>query len=72
MKKLRIGVIGLGDICDVYLKTLLANNDKVSVEACASRGLGKGTEGRSPLWDPQGIRKRRAADRRPGNRYAAQ
>ncbi len=41
MKKLRIGVIGLGDICDVYLKTLLANNDKVSVEACASRGLEK-------------------------------
>lgn len=41
MKKLRVGVIGLGDICDVYLKTLLANNDKVSVDACASRGLEK-------------------------------
>lgn len=41
MKKLRIGVIGLGDICDVYLKTLLANSDKVSVDACASRGLEK-------------------------------
>ena len=41
MEKLRIGVIGLGDICDVYLKTLLAASDKVSVDACASRGLEK-------------------------------
>lgn len=41
MKKLRIGVLGPGGICDVYLKTLLASRDKVSVDACASRGLEK-------------------------------
>lgn len=41
MEKLRIGVIGLGDICEVYFKTLLARPDQVSVTACASRGLEK-------------------------------
>ena len=44
MTKLRIGVIGLGDICDVYLTTLSENSDKVSLDACASRGLEKATK----------------------------
>lgn len=53
MKKLRIGVIGLGDICDVYLKTLLANNDKVSVEACASLGLEKAQKAAARYGPPR-------------------
>lgn len=40
MKKIRIGVIGIGDISDVYLNNL-KKYDAVEVIACASRGLEK-------------------------------
>lgn len=40
MKKIRIGVIGIGDISDVYLNHL-KKYDIVEVVACASRGLDK-------------------------------
>ena len=40
MEKIRIGVIGIGDISDVYLNNL-KQYDAVEVTACASRGLGK-------------------------------
>ena len=38
MKKLRVGVIGIGDISNVYLNNL-KKYDAVEVVACASRGL---------------------------------
>ena len=38
--KIRIGVIGIGDISDVYLNNL-KKYDAVEVVACASRGLEK-------------------------------
>lgn len=41
MKKLRIGVIGLGDISHVYLTNLKKYSDYVTIEACASRSLEK-------------------------------
>lgn len=41
MKKIRIGVIGLGDISHVYLTTLNHFADVVSLEACAARSLEK-------------------------------
>ena len=40
MKKLRVGVIGIGDISNVYLNNL-KKYDTVEVVACASRGLEK-------------------------------
>lgn len=40
MKKIRVGVIGIGDISDVYLNNL-KKYDAVEVVACASRGLEK-------------------------------
>lgn len=40
MKKLRVGVIGIGDISNVYLNNL-KKYDAVEVVACASRGLEK-------------------------------
>ena len=40
MEKIRIGVIGIGDISDVYLNNL-KKYDAVEVVACASRGLEK-------------------------------
>lgn len=40
MQKIRIGVIGIGDISDVYLKNL-KKYDAVEIAACASRGLEK-------------------------------
>ena len=40
MKKLRVGVIGIGDISNVYLNNL-KKYDVVEVVACASRGLEK-------------------------------
>lgn len=40
MDKIRIGVIGIGDISDVYLNNL-KKYDMVEVVACASRGLEK-------------------------------
>ena len=40
MKKIRVGVIGIGDISDVYLNNL-KKYDAVEVTACASRGLEK-------------------------------
>lgn len=40
MKKIRIGVIGIGDISNVYLNNL-KKYDMVEVVACASRGLEK-------------------------------
>ena len=40
MEKIRIGVIGIGDISDVYLNNL-KKYDAVEVIACASRGLEK-------------------------------
>lgn len=40
MKKIRIGVIGIGDISNVYLNNL-KKYDAVEVVACASRGLEK-------------------------------
>lgn len=41
MKKYNIGVIGIGDISDVYIKNLQKYNDDVVVLGCASRGLEK-------------------------------
>ena len=41
MKKLRIGVVGLGDISRVYLDNLKKYSDYVTIEACASRTLEK-------------------------------
>ena len=41
MKKLRIGVVGLGDISRVYLNNLKKYSDYVTIEACASRTLEK-------------------------------
>lgn len=41
MKKLRIGVVGLGDISHVYLTNLKKYSDYVTIEACASRSLEK-------------------------------
>lgn len=41
MKKLRIGVVGLGDISHVYLTTLQKYSDYVTLSACASRTLEK-------------------------------
>ena len=40
MRKLRVGVIGIGDISNVYLNNL-KKYDAVEVVACASRGLEK-------------------------------
>ena len=40
MKKLRVGVIGIGDISNVYLNNL-KKYDAVEMVACASRGLEK-------------------------------
>ena len=41
MKKLRIGVVGLGDISRVYLNNLKKDSDLVTIDACASRSLEK-------------------------------
>ena len=41
MKKIRIGVIGIGDISNVYLNNLKKYNDMIEITACASRGLEK-------------------------------
>lgn len=41
MQKLRVGVIGIGDISNVYLNNLKNYPDIVEVTACASRGLEK-------------------------------
>lgn len=41
MKKLRIGVVGLGDISRVYIDNLKKYSDYVTIEACASRTLEK-------------------------------
>lgn len=41
MEKVRVGVIGIGDISDVYLNNLKKYEDVVEVVACASRGLEK-------------------------------
>lgn len=41
MKKLRVGVIGIGDISKVYLNNLKKYSDVVEVTACASRSLEK-------------------------------
>lgn len=41
MKKLRIGVVGLGDISRVYLNNLKKYSDLVTIDACASRSLEK-------------------------------
>lgn len=41
MKKLRVGVIGLGDISHVYLTNLKKYDDIVTITACASRTLEK-------------------------------
>jgi len=41
MQKLRVGVIGIGDISNVYLNNLKNYPDVVEVVACASRGLEK-------------------------------
>ena len=38
---LKVGVIGLGDICDVYINNLKNYPELVEVTACASRGLEK-------------------------------
>ena len=37
MRALRIGVIGLGDICNAYLKNLQKYPDEVELYACACR-----------------------------------
>ena len=52
MKKLRVGVIGIGDISNVYLNNL-KKYDAVEVVACASRGLEKSTvfpRHTPPVW----------------------
>ena len=41
MEKIRIGVIGIGDISNVYLNNLKKYNDMIEITACASRGLEK-------------------------------
>ena len=41
MKKIRISVIGIGDISNVYLNNLKKYNDMIESTACASRGLEK-------------------------------
>ena len=62
MKKLRVGVIGIGDISNVYLNNL-KKYDAVEVVACASRGLEKAqTKGGRARYS-QGIRLRYGADR---------
>ena len=60
MKKLRVGVIGIGDISNVYLNNL-KKYDAVEVVACASRGLEKAKGGRARY--SQGIRLWYGADR---------
>ena len=40
MKKTRIGVVGLGDISDVYINNL-KSFEAIQLLACASRGLEK-------------------------------
>lgn len=40
MKKLQIGIVGLGDISDVYINNL-KRFDVINILACASRGLEK-------------------------------
>lgn len=41
MKKLNIGIIGIGDISDVYIKNLQKYQEEINVIGCASRGLEK-------------------------------
>ncbi len=41
MEKLKAGVIGIGDISDVYLKNLLKYRDVIELWGCASRGIQK-------------------------------
>lgn len=41
MQKIRIGVVGLGDISHVYLTNLQKYSDYVTIDACASRSLEK-------------------------------
>ncbi len=40
MKKIQVGIIGIGDISDVYIKSL-KGFDTVNILACASRGIEK-------------------------------
>jgi predicted dehydrogenase len=41
MEKFNIGIIGIGDISDVYIKNLQKYKDEVTVLGCASRGIEK-------------------------------
>ena len=61
MKKLRVGVIGIGDISNVYLNNL-KKYDAVEVVACLTR-TGEGTAQGSGARYSQGIRLRYGADR---------
>ncbi|MEZ5448424.1 MAG: Gfo/Idh/MocA family oxidoreductase [Thiolinea sp.] len=38
-RPLKVGVVGLGDICDVYIKNLQRYPEQVQVLACAARGI---------------------------------
>ena len=53
MKKLRIGVVGLGDISHVYLTTLQKYSDLVTLCACASRTLEKAQRKAAEYGIPQ-------------------
>ena len=50
VKALRIGVIGLGDICHAYLSNLQKYPDAVDLYACALPHTGKGTGQKGTVW----------------------
>ena len=54
MEKIRIGVIGIGDISDVYLNNL-EKYDAVR-SSPAPHAAGEGTAQGRAAWHPQGIR----------------
>lgn len=56
MKKLRIGVVGLGDISRVYLNNLKKYSDLVTIDACASRSLEKAQKKSRGIRHPARLR----------------
>ena len=76
MEKIRIGVIGIGDISDVYLNNLKKYDNKAtimlssSVQATLAGRFGNSEYGRSKkaAWDPARVCLGRRGDRRPGGR----
>lgn len=67
MKKIRIGVIGIGDISNVYLNNLKKYNDMIEITACASRGLEKAQRKARRARHPESLCLRHGADLRPGH-----